>query len=87
MHTTRIYIHGIILDLGKNLLEHTFKSLSVETHQDPLSWSVLCVSESYPKHLVEVVILLSSEVEQEGLCEQPGVCSQPQHLQTHTHTV
>lgn len=35
---------------------------------------------SYPQHLVEVVILLSSGVHQESLDEEPGVCSQPQHL-------
>lgn len=34
----------------------------------------------YPKHVVEVVILRSIEVEQEGLHKQPGVDSQPQHL-------
>lgn len=38
----------------------------------------------YPQHLVEVVILLSSGVEQEGLCEEPCVSPQPQHLHTLT---
>lgn len=49
--------------------------------------NAVCKSvRSYPEHLVEVVILLSSGVQQEGLQEQPGVGSQPQHLHTHTHT-
>lgn len=39
-----------------------------------------CV-RSYPEHLVEVVILLSGGIQQEGLEEEPGVRSQPQHLQ------
>lgn len=41
--------------------------------------SCACFS-SYPQHLVEVVILLSSGVHQESPDEEPGVCSQPQHL-------
>lgn len=40
-----------------------------------------CRAASYPEHLVEVVILLSRGVEQEGLQEEPGVHPQPQHLQ------
>lgn len=38
---------------------------------------------SHPEHLVEVVILLSRGVQQEGLQEQPGVRCQPQHLNKH----
>lgn len=34
---------------------------------------VLCVPVSYPEHLVEVVVLLTSGVEQEGPREEPAV--------------
>lgn len=38
------------------------------------------VMRSHPQHLVEVVVLLPSGVQQEGVQEEPGVGSQPQHL-------